>query len=239
MPARLAAFMLLLAALAAPAPAAAQEGGPPNGITTSAEAVVSAPQDIAQFVFGVTAERPRPSAAQALASRRMARVIAAVRARGVAAADVTTNQITLRRITRRVGRRDRRIVRYQARQSVRATVRDIARAGAVVDAAARAGASDLFGPEFDVSNRDELYQQALRLALRRARAKAQVLAEEAGLTLGRAIRIVEGGLEQFSGDHEGAAGGGSGELAPGSSPTSVRAGRESVPASVIVTYETA
>ena len=229
---RIASALLLLAAFAAPAPAAAQEG-PPPGITTSSAAVVTAPQDIAHFVFGVTAERPQPSAAQAIASRRMARVIAAVRARGVAAADVTTNEISLRRVTRRVGRRERRIVRFHARQSIRVTVREVGRAGAVVDAAARAGASDLYGPDFDVSNRDELYQQALRLALRRARAKAQVLAEEAGVTLGRAIRIVEGGTEEF----EDTGGGGSADAVAGESPTSVRPGRERVSAEVVVTYE--
>ena len=60
-----------------------------------------------------------------------------------------------------------------------------------------------------------------------------MLAEEAGLTLGRPTRIVEGGLEQFAADQEGASGGGVGS-AP--APTSVRAGRERVGATVIVTF---
>ena len=191
-----AAVLALTAALVVAVPAAAQDVTPP-GITTSAEAAVSAPQDIAAFTFAVRAVRTRPSSAQSVASRRMARVISAVRRAGVAAEDVVTETVILSRIRRRLRPKGRFVTRYRALQSVRVTIREISRTGPVVDAAARAGTTDFFGPEFDVSNREELYQQALRLALRRARAKAQVLAEEAGLTLGPATRIVEGGLEEF------------------------------------------
>ncbi len=226
-----AALLALATAVVIAAPAAAQEADTPPGITTSAEAAVSAPQDIASFTFGVSALRTRPAAAQSVASRRMARIVRAVRAQGVAAEDIVTLAISITRERRRLRPKGRFVTRYRARHAINVTVREISRTGAVVDAAARAGATNIFGPEFDVSNREELYQQALRLALRRARAKAQVLAEEAGLTLGRPTRIVEGSIEQFSADEQGASGGGS---AP--APTSVRAGRERVGATVIATF---
>ena len=84
--------------------------------------------------------------------------------------------------------------------------------GAVIDAAVRAGATGVEGVEFSTSKRDELYRQALGDAFKDAKAKAQRLAQEAGVTLGAPLQIQEA-FEDF-GFGEPQSGGGSSQGAP-------------------------
>ena len=234
------AMIAILVALAAPSPASAthQDDHPAQGITTQGAANLTAPHDIAHFTFGATAQRRTPSVAQRAASRRLTRVISAVRRAGIAPADVRTGSIRLSRVTRRARSGRRRVIGYRASQSISVTVRDLRAAGGVVDTAVDAGATSVSGPRFDVSNRAAVYREALRLALRDAREKAQTLAQEAGVTLGRVTHVVESGeVEEVMGNFLAAAG----ERTAGQSdsvPTPVRPGNEEIGARVLVTFET-
>jgi uncharacterized protein YggE len=228
-------------ALAAPSPALANhEDGASHGITTQGAALVTAKHDLARFTFGASARRSTPSAAQSAASARLTRVILAVRRAGVAPDDVRTGSIRLVRQTRRLRGGRVRVLGYRSSQTVRVTVRDLGLTSTVVDAAVKAGATSVSGPDFGISNRAEIYRQALRLALRDARAKAQALAEEAGVTLGRVIAVVENGevepsrANALAGAPSGASGGSDEEQVA----TPVRPGTESIGAFVSVTFET-
>jgi uncharacterized protein len=66
------------------------------------------------------------------------------------------------------------------------------RAGDLIGAAIAAGATGTSGPSFFPGNPDLAYNSVLVAAFDQARARAAVLAERAGATLGPAISIVEG-----------------------------------------------
>jgi hypothetical protein len=117
----------------------------------------------------------------------MRRVIAAIKAAG--ATDVKTQYVSL---SPRYSERSEPNG-FSATNSVSATVRDLARAGAVIDAAVAAGANQVNGPSLSGGDRSELYRQALKAALDHARANAQALAAASSLSLGRITAIVEGG----------------------------------------------
>ena len=68
----------------------------------------------------------------------------------------------------------------------------IDRAGAVVDAAVKAGADGVSGPSLSLSDQDALYNDALKKAVANAQTKAAALADAAGLHLGSAQTVVEG-----------------------------------------------
>jgi uncharacterized protein len=85
------------------------------------------------------------------------------------------------------------VIGYSASSSVHATVRDLGKAGAVVDAAVRAGAKEFYGPQLRVSDSRAQYREAVSAALDDARARAEALAAKAGVTLGAPIAIVESG----------------------------------------------
>ena len=185
---------IAVAVLALPAAAHSQSNGPEQrtiGVTGTATA--SAPNDIARFSFSVQVQRRTSSGALGASSLRTRRVIRALRAAGIAEADIQTEVVRLSRVVRRERRGSPgRVVGYRASNTVRATLRDLRAAGAVVDAAVRAGATGVDGPDFARSNPEELYDRALASAFDRARAKARALAARAGVALGPVLSIREG-----------------------------------------------
>jgi hypothetical protein len=193
---RLAALVASLAVLAAlvgvglPEGAHGSEGDtqPTRTITVTGSGSVQTTPNRAQLSFGVTTQAKSASEALAANGPAMQKVITAVRGAGVAAADIQTSSVSLTPRTSDNGT----IVGYTASNSVTATIRDLRRAGAVIDAAVKAGATDVAGPELSRSDVSALYQQALQAAFADAQAKASTLAASAGAQLGRVLRVDEG-----------------------------------------------
>jgi uncharacterized protein YggE len=67
--------------------------------------------------------------------------------------------------------------------------------GAVVDAAVAAGANRVMGIQFEISDPDAAYHEALREAIARARAEAEVAASALGETLGPPLQVSTGGFQ--------------------------------------------
>jgi uncharacterized protein YggE len=159
------------------------------GITVTGVGVVAATPDEADIAFGVEAQAV--NAQEALSRNGLAarRLISALKEAGVADADLRTEQVTVHPHHGQEGK----LTGFTARNAVRATLRDLESAGAVVEAAVTAGATDVHGPFVAVSNQDELYRSAFEAAFADARAKAEGLAVLAGVGLGPVAAIVEGG----------------------------------------------
>lgn len=170
-----------LLALGSGSGVAADAGG--GGITAQGSGSVEAVPDEAMLSFGVESKAQTARAALAANAAEMRRVIAAVKAAG--ATSVQTQWVSLAPQAEQGG--------YVATNTVSATVRELATVGAVIDAAVEAGANQVSGPGLSRSDRAELYREALRAAVADARARAQALAQAAGVTLGRVTAIAEGG----------------------------------------------
>jgi uncharacterized protein len=189
-PIRIAALVVVGAAVVALAGVGRPDlaGGtsePSGGITVTGTGTVHSVPDQAQFSLGVQTNGPTAREALAANSERMRRVLAALFAAGVAKGDVQTQDVSVSKSYEGNG--------YSADNSVSVTIRELAKAGSVLDAASNAGANDVYGPT--LSRSDEAGQQpkALRVAVDNARAKARVLAEAAGVQLGRVTTITENG----------------------------------------------
>jgi uncharacterized protein len=88
---------------------------------------------------------------------------------------------------------------------------DMELVGRVVDAAVGAGANRVTGISFELSDPRTAYHEALRLAVARARAEAEVLADALGEPLGAVMQVSTGGPSCPAGDgHGGHAHGGHG-----------------------------
>ena len=182
--------LLALAAVAAvtragDAPAAA--GDLENGITVQGTASVTAVPDRASLWIGVESQGETARAALAANAAEMRRVLAALKAAG--ATDLQTQYVSVSTRLNETGG----VQGYSAHNSVSATVPQLARVGAVIDAAAAAGANQISGPSLTHSDPERLYRQALAAAVEDARTKAQTLASAANVSLGRVTAIVEGG----------------------------------------------
>ena len=176
----------LLAAVSLPG-SAVSAAAEPGGITVQGTASVASVPDRAELSFGVESPGQTAKAALAANAAEMRKVIAAVKAAG--GTDVKTQSVSL---SPRYNERSEP-QGFVATNSVSATIKELAKAGAVIDAAVSAGANQVYGPSLSSGDQTELYRQALKAAVANARANAQVLAASANLSLGRVTAIVEGG----------------------------------------------
>jgi uncharacterized protein YggE len=158
-------------------------------ITVSGHGTVTTVPDRASFDFTVESRAQTASDAIARTSDAAAAVARAVKDAGVSAADVQTSQISLNPQTTQDGTT---VIGYAASITITAKT-GIPKAGAVVDAAVRAGADGVSGPSLSRSDQAALYKQALANAVADAKDKASALAGAAGLTLGAVQTIAEGG----------------------------------------------
>jgi uncharacterized protein len=175
-------------------PAGAAEPDERRGLTVVGTGEVPAVPDVAEWSFGVEARASTASRAVSASSATIRRVVAALRAAGVARNDIQTQDASL--YPRMNPQND--VTGYVATSRVQAAVHDLRRAGAVIEGAVEAGATDVFGPSLSASNREDLMRRALDEAFEEAKEKAERLAVKVGVTLGRPVAIVERG--GFDGD---------------------------------------
>src|SRR5919106_2927515 len=182
-----------------PLPAAQAQGEEPaQGITVHGHASVKVVPDQAQLWFGVESDGATARAALAANATEMRKLLDALRDAG--ATDLQTQHVSLSPryveapMDARGGGGGGKVGAngYTAHNSVSATVKQLARAGAVIDAAVAAGANHVSGPNLTRADTSELYRQALEAAVDDARESAEALADAADLSLGRVTAVVEG-----------------------------------------------
>jgi uncharacterized protein YggE len=190
--------------------------------TGSANAV----PDVAEWSFGVRSEAETASAAMQDNAAAAKRLLDALKDAGIKGEDLRTESVSLYPEQDEMGRN---VTGYTASSTVHATM-PISKAGAIIDRVVAAGANEIYGPNLRVSDSDAQYAQAVDEAFDDARARAEAVAEKAGVSLGRPLAIVEGG------------GGGpmpyyGGALAEGAADVAIEPGQQEIQAVLTVTFE--
>lgn len=179
------------AAVAQEPPAPGAE--PPRRIVVTGEGRVEAAPDLATLTAGVQTEATDAAAALGATSAAMEGVLAALAAAGIAPQDMQTSQLSVDPLWADDGAGTARVRGYSASNLVTVRVRDVARLGAVIDAAGAAGANRVFGIGFEIAEPRAQLDAARERAVADARARAELLARAAGVTLGPVLSIREGG----------------------------------------------
>jgi uncharacterized protein len=201
-----------LLALAVAAPAAAQnarlELRPGETLLeVQAEGSELSRPDVMTISAGVVTSGA--SAAEALRQNSILanRMIEVVRARNVAERDVRTTSLRIvPRFERRPRSEDedletgRRIVGYVATNTVELRLRDLGRASELLDALLQAGANNVHGPSFSLSDARPARLAAQRQAVRLAREEADAYADALGLRVARVLRVSERGRSTSDGE---------------------------------------
>jgi uncharacterized protein YggE len=163
-----------------------------EGIWVAGEGEVMAVPDIATLRLGIEAQEATIAEAQSQATEAMNRVMAALTDNGVEEQDIQTQYFSIRQITRWVDG-EQVVVGYRVTNMVTTKIRDIDNAGIIIGAVAEAGGDltriDSIG--FSVDDLAVYYEQARQEAMADANAKAEQLAELAGVNLGRPTYISE------------------------------------------------
>jgi len=191
-----AAFPLL--AFPALAPALADEMAvavTPARITVSGEGHVEATPDMATITMGMTAEADTAKAAMDQVSASLTALLAVLGEAGIEARDIQTSGLSLNPLwgANSVDSARQRIKSFAASNNVTVRVRDLDKLGPVLDQALASGANTFHGLTFGLQDPGPGMDVARAEAVADAIRKARIMAEAAGVDLGRIVSISEGG----------------------------------------------
>jgi len=175
----------------AAAPALAQ--GIPAAISVTGEATVSVPPDLAEVDGGVASEAKTAREASEANNAAMAKVLAALKGAGIDAKDIQTSRLSLQPQSAPNRTGPSAVVGYRASNRVTIRVRDVTKVANVIDTLVGAGANEIGGINFMVSQASKLLDEAREQAVADARRKAEIYAKAAGVTLGAPLSISEEG----------------------------------------------
>jgi uncharacterized protein YggE len=164
---------------------------PTPNVSVVGQGIVLAQPTTARITLGVEIFDASLATAQSTASQRMAAVMDQLKAAGIPEADIRTTSYNVNpQYDTRDGNQS--VLRgYQVQNLVDVKSTTVGSLGPLIDAAITAGATRVYGIRFEASNMDELKAQARDQAMQNARAKAEQLARDAGVGLGRPLSIDE------------------------------------------------
>jgi len=166
-----------------------------TGIWVSGEGKVTVTPDIATLWLGIEAQADTVAEAQTQAVGAMDAVMTALADSGVDEKDIQTQYFSIYQVTRWDDFRDREVViGYRVTNMVTAKIREIEQAGPIIDAVAAAGGdyTRINNISFSVDDPTPYYVEARQKAVADAKAKAEQIADLAGVTLGKPTYISEG-----------------------------------------------
>jgi uncharacterized protein YggE len=182
----------LVLVLGSALPAAAQPPSPPAPavIVTNGEAVVKQAPDRAWVTIAAESRARTAQEAQRLNTDAMTAVVEKIKASGIAADAIQTTGYNLQPEFDYAGGKQT-LRGYVARNQVQVRVDVLVKTGDVIAAAVATGATNVSGVRFDLKDRATVEREALRLAVRDARGRADAAVLGAGVTIERVLRIEE------------------------------------------------
>lgn len=182
-------LLILVGAALALASAQAAE----RTVTVTGEATVGVAPDTAVIRIGVSSQEKTAREAGEANARQMTSVLAAIKASGIAERDIQTSRLSLQPQYDPNKGGTARLTGFQATNQVTVRIRDIDSLPTVLDRAIGAGANEMSGIEFVVSEQSKLLDQARDDAIADARRKAELYARAAGAKVGQVVSISEEG----------------------------------------------
>jgi uncharacterized protein len=148
--------------------------------------------DVADLRLGVNVNATTVKAARAAAARAMTAVIASLKRLGIAEEDIQTTIVSLQpTYDYASGTNPPRLTGYAFSNGIAVTIRDLGEVGDAIDGALAAGATSLDGVSFRVDDQAAAEKQARESAMAEAKAKAQTLADAAGVSITGVASISE------------------------------------------------
>ena len=162
-------------------------------VTVTGEASVSVPPDTAVIRVGVTSQGRTAREASDANAQKMTGVLSAINGTGIADKDVQTSRLSLQPQYDTGKGGPARLLGFQVTNQVTVQIRDIKSLPNVLDKAIAAGANEMSGIEFVVSQQSKLLDRARDDAVADAHRKAALYAAAAGAKLGHVVSITEEG----------------------------------------------
>jgi len=165
-----------------------------TGIWVTGEGKVSVVPEVTILSLGVEAQAKTVTEAQRLAGEAMVAVVAVLDEYDIAEKDRTTQRFSIYPVSRWDNGKEI-LLGYRVNNMMTVKIREIDDTGAIIDAVAEAGGdyTRINSISFVVDNPADYYEEAREKAMADAEAKAEQLADLAGVDLGRPTYINESG----------------------------------------------
>lgn len=161
--------------------ASAQEYVPT--ISVSGEGVVEVPPDIATISVGVVSHNKDAEKVQADNARSATNIINSIAALGIERKNIRTGNYNFRQIYHSDENRRQIFDGYEVTNTVTIIVTDLNKVGKIIDAALSNGANQIDSLNFGIRDSEKFKNEALKLAVRDAKKKAEIAAAELGKTI--------------------------------------------------------
>lgn len=166
-------------------------------ITVTGSGSISVEPDLMCVVANISSMDKELSVSQEQVSTTVNNIHAALETLGISESDVVTSAYNCSTMYD-YSESPYQLIGYQTAHTLSITCHDLKLVDAVLETLVSNGSTEIYGINFDVSNRKELYLKALELALDAAREKAAVLVGAANLEKYEIDEIVEEADYSFS-----------------------------------------
>jgi uncharacterized protein YggE len=191
--------LVIVAALAAAAligprsSMSATDNALPRIVSVSGLGEVKSPPDMATISSGVVSEAVSAKDALAKNNAAMAAVIAALKNAGISEDDIQTSGFSVqpKYPPYQPNQTTNRIIGYTVSNNVTAQVKNLKTLGSILDTLVQSGSNQVSGITFGIDDPKKVLDEARKKAVADARAKAELYAEAAGVSLGSVIQISE------------------------------------------------
>jgi hypothetical protein len=177
-------------------------------ISVSGEGKIYAKPDVALVSLGVTTQSETVADATKTGTEKMNAVIGAVKGLGVDEKDIQTTDYNLSPVysqpkilispvsseiyrSSTIADSTPEIVGYKLTQNVQVKIRDFTKIGDILSKATEMGSNQIGDLQFTIDNPEQFRDQARALAIAQAKTKAESLANESGIKLGKIINVYE------------------------------------------------
>lgn len=182
----------LIAAIVGPIAFGQQPLPPPPLISTNGSAEVRVVPDLADLYFEVEVRSDDLSIARKQQSDRATKLLAALRAAGVAEAELQSSQVSITPDYMERRQETDKVRFYRVSQSICCTLHDVKKVPDITAAAVAAGATGVRDASLRTSQLRKYRDEARAKAVQAAKEKAVALATELGVKVGKPYTITEG-----------------------------------------------
>ena len=160
--------------------------------TVSATGKVTAIPDIAMITIGVHTEAKETAAGAVKENTElMNKIVEALKGIDIEKKDITTTSYKLNPVYDWTDKSGRTLKGYEIRQNVTIKIRDLDNIGKAIQVTTEEGANQIGGISFTIDDPEELRKEAVKIAITKAKEKAEDLSSAAGLKLGKLINMYE------------------------------------------------
>jgi len=161
-------------------------------LSVTGSGTVYAKADIANLIVGFTTGT-KATAVEATQenTKKMNEIISTIKDLGVEEKDIKTTDYHLNPVYDWTDKSGRTLKGYEVSQNITIKLRDLEKIGDIIAKTTEKGANQIGNINFTIDDEYELRNQARELAIEKAKEKAEKIASEAGIKLGRVKNVYE------------------------------------------------